>query len=1402
MEKDRSKKILILGILTLVILLLTVAFATMSTVLNINGTGTFNAAQWNIYFDNLSIGNIKGNAQEITKPSISNKTTIENIEVNLNTPKDEISYDVNLVNGGDIDAKISDIILPTLSEKQQKYLEIKLLYDDGTEVAKEDVLQRMTLKKMTLKVKYKDDILKEDLPDSTETIKISCQITFAQADNKEISSNATTIVKEEEHANDTYPGDITNGGMYDGSEANPYQVESIEDLVQFSTDVSNGTTYSKKYVLLSQDINFNESSSYVDSKTTVYGDINEDGKVSSLKEELTTGFGFIPIGNSKNYFSGTFNGNDKTISNLMINRENTDYVGLFSIVANLVKNLNFKNSNIKGKDYVGVLAGRNTKKILNINLITSSVEGNASVGCVIGYSNANTIISGINVEGGKIKGTDAVGGVAGGIYASTSNGTKIMSALSKIDVEGNTNIGGIVGASSGYSENTIKGAYLGGNITFQKNGGRILGSNGSTPTGYAIASKSYLNGATVSSSTLNTINGLDINSLDEVTIDINMADIVFDTYINGDDDGDGYVLDYTDNGKLEKIKAEKPSFESGAGTDADPYIIKTPDDLKKASYDLTKSYKLGNDIDMAGKKHYMIGNFDKQYSGIFDGDGYTIENITIDEPKLQYVGIFGYAKQNITNVKVKNANITGYKDVGGLTGYSPAKTTISNISIESGKIKGNENVGGIVGRVSDSTYNGSKVMGALSKIDVEGNTNVGGIVGYSSTYSSSNVIKGVYLGGNITFQKDGGRLLGGGTVNSNGYAIASKSYLNGATVSSSTLNTINGLDINSLDEVTIDINMADIVFDTYINGDDDGDGYVLDYTDNGKLEKIKAEKPSFESGAGTDADPYIIKTPDDLKKASYDLTKSYKLGNDIDMAGKKHYMIGNFDKQYSGIFDGDGYTIENITIDEPKLQYVGIFGYAKQNITNVKVKNANITGYKDVGGLTGYSPAKTTISNISIESGKIKGNENVGGIVGRVSDSTYNGSKVMGALSKIDVEGNTNVGGIVGYSSTYSSSNVIKGVYLGGNITFQKDGGRLLGGGTVNSNGYAIASKSYLNGATVSSSTLNTINGLDINSLDEVTIDINMADIVFDTYINGDDDGDGYVLDYTDNGKLEKIKAEKPSFESGAGTDADPYIIKTPDDLKKASYDLTKSYKLGNDIDMAGKKHYMIGNFDKQYSGIFDGDGYTIENITIDEPKLQYVGIFGYAKQNITNVKVKNANITGYKDVGGLTGYSPAKTTISNISIESGKIKGNENVGGIVGRVSDSTYNGSKVMGALSKIDVEGNTNVGGIVGYSSTYSSSNVIKGVYLGGNITFQKDGGRLLGGGTVNSNGYAIASKSYLNGATVSSSTLNTINGLDMEQGNLTQGKYEELEFNFDSSLGTPYWIYKENGIITLR
>ena len=165
MEKDRSKKILILGILTLVILLLTVAFATMSTVLNINGTGTFNAAQWNIYFDNLSIGNIKGNAQEITKPSISNKTTIENIEVNLNTPKDEISYDVNLVNGGDIDAKISDIILPTLSEKQQKYLEIKLLYDDGTEVAKEDVLQRMTLKKMTLKVKYKDDILKEDLPD-------------------------------------------------------------------------------------------------------------------------------------------------------------------------------------------------------------------------------------------------------------------------------------------------------------------------------------------------------------------------------------------------------------------------------------------------------------------------------------------------------------------------------------------------------------------------------------------------------------------------------------------------------------------------------------------------------------------------------------------------------------------------------------------------------------------------------------------------------------------------------------------------------------------------------------------------------------------------------------------------------------------------------------------------------------------------------------------------------------------------------------------------------------------------------------------------------------------------------------------------------------------------------------
>ena len=183
---------------------------------------------------------------------------------------------------------------------------------------------------------------------------------------------------------DPYPGDITkdeNGNTLDGSSTSPYQINCIEDLVAFSNMVNNiGKMYKdgqlvdvttanvssvrSKYIVLTKNLDFKSSASYIDSKRTDFADINgntEDG--NSLITEMTSGTGFIPIGNSAGtVFLGNFNGNDYKIDNLYINNTEVNYIGIFGWITNAtIKNLSIT-GNITGNQNVGAIVGRCTRE--------------------------------------------------------------------------------------------------------------------------------------------------------------------------------------------------------------------------------------------------------------------------------------------------------------------------------------------------------------------------------------------------------------------------------------------------------------------------------------------------------------------------------------------------------------------------------------------------------------------------------------------------------------------------------------------------------------------------------------------------------------------------------------------------------------------------------------------------------------------------------------------------------------------------------------------------------------------------------------------------------------------------------------------------------------------------------
>ncbi len=194
MEKERRTKALVVVVLLIVIAGLTVAFAALSSSLNINGTAYLDAAKWGIKFENLSEPVSVGTATTTGTAKIEETKSAEitGINVGLSTPGDKVTYTVDLVNEGTINAKIDKIEKTTLTEEQQKYLTFKVTDKDGKEVSEGDILSVGETRNLTITIEFIKDLTKEDLPTNASTISLSYKLNFVQTDEKVTSTGQGT----------------------------------------------------------------------------------------------------------------------------------------------------------------------------------------------------------------------------------------------------------------------------------------------------------------------------------------------------------------------------------------------------------------------------------------------------------------------------------------------------------------------------------------------------------------------------------------------------------------------------------------------------------------------------------------------------------------------------------------------------------------------------------------------------------------------------------------------------------------------------------------------------------------------------------------------------------------------------------------------------------------------------------------------------------------------------------------------------------------------------------------------------------------------------------------------------------------------------------------------------------
>ena len=212
-------------------------------------------------------------------------------------------------------------------------------------------------------------------------------------------------------------------------------------------------------------------------------------------------------------------------------------------------------------------------------------------------------------------------------------------------------------------------------------------------------------------------------------------------------------------------------FASGTGTEADPFVIATPEQLAYLAQSVKggetydgKFIALSADIDLGGKEWMPIGlykyentaNNDFPFKGSFDGKGYTVSNYVIKAGNNTiYAGLFGYAGGAscvIKNLTVAKANVAGKNYAGTVVGCFVGKALVGITVEDDCTVTGKASVGGVAGRIvgGEGTYLVNK--GTVTGTGNDNSAFIGGICG--ATGASSVISYCVNLGtvgGDVAF---------------------------------------------------------------------------------------------------------------------------------------------------------------------------------------------------------------------------------------------------------------------------------------------------------------------------------------------------------------------------------------------------------------------------------------------------------------------------------------------------------------------------------------------------------------------------------------------------------------------------------------------------------------------------
>lgn len=803
-----------------------------------------------------------------------------------------------------------------------------------------------------------------------------------------------------------------------GEELTPYQISTAAELAYLAQQVNGGNSYGSKYFQLTNDIDLNNHN-------------------------------WTQIGIPYRNFSGSFDGNGKTISNLKIVYTDTydRAIGLF-----------------------GQLSGATIKK-LTVIISDVGINDGICAGGIAGVVFGSTTITNCSVLGGPINAYyDMAEASAGGIVGMVNSGGNADISYCCVNVSKITSKGMFSGTSSGgiigdvHAQASIKNC-----VSFTTNMKVTPGDTNNTlggilGKGSAIFADNYSNPLCIfTSATTDGEGNEDSSTIITPTGDANGAAL---TTENSKPKGSafagwadqGWTLE---EGKLPKISKSAPDIIielniRGKGTDSDPYQITSVKDMEYIASQINSGavgfngkeyYRLENDIDLAGKEWTAIG-IGNPFKGTFDGNKHTIKNLRvkqIEDMNNDNAGLFstidGATIKNlgvIVSVDGINDATTTCSSIGGIVGKTLSNGgTITSCFVVGGKINAYRDgdagyAGGIIGYVTGKvtiSYCYTAVESITGIVPSAGGAGAGGIIGANFgdvTITSCLSLTPIYKSGYESGGYKSGRIIG---------------YNSGSSALTNNFST----KIYILEGVENKMNDTDLTKDNFNERTDNAlDGWTAQgwTLHQGQLPTLdsKAEGLPIDqfliSGSGTSTAPYQVRNEIDLLyfavqinqgASGYNGTEYYKLVKDLTLSSFDWTPIGTTDHPFQGTFDGNNKTITlGIKADANQAQ-AGLFGTidtdAKVEKLAVHVTSDGITS--TATGAASNAGAIAAINNGTINQCYVTGdgfilsangtNSYAGGIAGSNGGTISNCYNLIPV--KVDNGTTAYAGGIAGHNT-------------------------------------------------------------------------------------------------------------------------------------------------------------------------------------------------------------------------------------------------------------------------------------------------------------------------------------------------------------------------------------------------